>query len=74
MARGKRLGNEVQLGFKQVRWLAGIDFTDVGDVDGGCNPATSSSAAGSPVSRGQPRRQEAQATSVACACDGALCG
>jgi methionine sulfoxide reductase catalytic subunit len=34
--------NEVQLGFKQVRWLAGIDFaagfTDVGGGHGGCNP------------------------------------
>ena len=45
-----------------------------GFVDGGCNPATSSSAVDNPVSRRQPRRQEAQATSVVCACDGALCG
>lgn len=31
-----RLRNEVQLGFKQVKWLAGIDFVaDVSDIGGG---------------------------------------
>jgi methionine sulfoxide reductase catalytic subunit len=30
------LRNEVQLGFKQVKWLAGIDFvTDFSEVGGG---------------------------------------
>lgn len=37
-----RLRNEVQLGFKQVKWLAGIDFVarfaDVGGGYGGYNP------------------------------------
>lgn len=31
-----RLRNEIQLGFKQVKWLAGIDFVaDIADVGGG---------------------------------------
>jgi len=37
-----RLRNEVQLGFKQVKWIAGIefvaDFADVGGGHGGYNP------------------------------------
>jgi hypothetical protein len=37
-----QLRNEVQLGFKQVKWLTGIDFvasfTDVGGGHGGYNP------------------------------------
>jgi len=37
-----RLRNEVQLGFKQVKWLAGIefvaDFSDIGGGHGGYNP------------------------------------
>ncbi|HEY7261513.1 MAG TPA: molybdopterin-dependent oxidoreductase [Trebonia sp.] len=37
-----RLRNEIQLGFKQVKWLAGIDFVasfaDVGGGHGGYNP------------------------------------
>jgi len=36
-----RLRNETQLGFKQVKWLAGIefvaDFSDVGGGHGGYN-------------------------------------
>jgi DMSO/TMAO reductase YedYZ molybdopterin-dependent catalytic subunit len=49
-----RLRNEVQLGFKQVKWLAGIDFvarfSDVGGGHGGYNPDHSSSATGNPSS------------------------
>lgn len=37
-----RLRNEVQLGFKQVKWIAGIefveDFSDIGGGEGGYNP------------------------------------
>jgi len=37
-----RLRNEIQFGFKQVKWLAGIDFVasfdDVGGGHGGYNP------------------------------------
>jgi methionine sulfoxide reductase catalytic subunit len=37
-----RLRNEVQLGFKQVKWLAGIEFvahfSEVGGGYGGYNP------------------------------------
>jgi methionine sulfoxide reductase catalytic subunit len=37
-----RLRNEIQLGFKQVKWLAGIDFaasfSEIGGGHGGCNP------------------------------------
>ncbi len=37
-----RLRNEVQLGFKQVKWIAGIDFVadfaDIGGGQGGYNP------------------------------------
>jgi DMSO/TMAO reductase YedYZ molybdopterin-dependent catalytic subunit len=43
-----RLRNEIQLGFKQVKWLAGIDFaasfSEIGGGHGGCNPTMSSSA------------------------------
>jgi DMSO/TMAO reductase YedYZ molybdopterin-dependent catalytic subunit len=37
-----RLRNEIQLGFKQVKWIAGIelvaDFAEVGGGQGGYNP------------------------------------
>jgi DMSO/TMAO reductase YedYZ molybdopterin-dependent catalytic subunit len=32
-----RLRNEIQQGFKQVKWLAGIDFVDVAGGYGGYN-------------------------------------
>jgi Oxidoreductase molybdopterin binding domain len=55
-----RLRNQVQLGFKQVKWLAGIEFvahySEVGGGYGGYNPTTSSSATANPSSRGGNRR------------------
>lgn len=43
-----RLRNEVQLGFKQVKWIAGIelvaDISDIGGGQVGTTPTTSSSA------------------------------
>ena len=55
-----RLRNEIQLGFKQVKWLAGIEFVAHSPrsaaATAATTPTTSFSATGSPSSRrGRPR-------------------